>query len=291
MRKSDPSRVPPLIGRIAPAKTSLSTWLSKARLPSPRRSLASLPSLGPWRAGLTSPSSAITTFTLNVKRYGLVIFTVYDGQPHPTQLASLSLPRTLASLSKIPPFTPTGVSLSHVHKTGLGSSAALITSLVSALLVHFSSIEKSALARGSEAQSEGRLLAHNLSQYVHCLAQGKVGSGFDVAAAVFGSHLYTRFGPAVLQGLMGDDDVVSLGGWCCSFFLFVFSSYPAWQLRSRPLYPILASSNKKWDYRVEPFKLPPLTRMMLADVDAGSDTPSLVGKVLKWRSEKPEEGN
>jgi phosphomevalonate kinase len=26
-----------------------------------------------------------------------------------------------------------------------------------------------------------------------------------------------------------------------------------------------------------------MTRLMLADVDAGSDTPSLVGKVLKWR--------
>lgn len=29
---------------------------------------------------------------------------------------------------------------------------------------------------------------------------------------------------------------------------------------------------------------------MLADVDAGSDTPSLVGKVLKWRKEKAAEG-
>jgi phosphomevalonate kinase len=29
---------------------------------------------------------------------------------------------------------------------------------------------------------------------------------------------------------------------------------------------------------------------MLADVDAGSDTPSLVGKVLKWRKDKAEEG-
>jgi phosphomevalonate kinase len=28
----------------------------------------------------------------------------------------------------------------------------------------------------------------------------------------------------------------------------------------------------------------------LADVDAGSDTPSLVGKVLKWRKEKSLEG-
>ena len=30
---------------------------------------------------------------------------------------------------------------------------------------------------------------------------------------------------------------------------------------------------------------------MVADVDGGSDTPSLVGKVLKWRKEKSEEGN
>jgi hypothetical protein len=29
---------------------------------------------------------------------------------------------------------------------------------------------------------------------------------------------------------------------------------------------------------------------MLADVDAGSDTPSLVGKVLKWRRDHPDEG-
>lgn len=29
---------------------------------------------------------------------------------------------------------------------------------------------------------------------------------------------------------------------------------------------------------------------MLADVDAGSDTPSLVGKVLKWRKANSAEG-
>lgn len=175
------------------------------------------------------------------------------------KLASLNLPRTLASLSEITPFSPTGVRLPEVHKTGLGSSAALITSLVSALLLHLSAIPSSAL---SDDNSEGRRLAHNLAQYVHCLAQGKVGSGFDVSAAVFGSHLYTRFDPAVLQCLMNDDT-----------------------LRSQPLLPVLSPSNKAWNYRVEQFKLPPLTRLMLADVDAGSDTPSLVGKVLKWRKD------
>ncbi|GLB37054.1 putative GHMP kinase family. Mevalonate kinase subfamily protein [Lyophyllum shimeji] len=180
------------------------------------------------------------------------------------KLASLNLPRTLDSLHQIPPFTPTGVPLSQVHKTGLGSSAALITSLVSALLLHFSTIPASSLS--SPSRSDGRLLAHNLAQYVHCFAQGKVGSGFDVSAAVFGSHIYTRFDPAVLHGLMNHE-----------------------ALRSQPLNAVLAPTNKTWDYVVKPFKLPPLTRLMLADVDAGSDTPSLVGKVLKWRNENPEE--
>ncbi|KAJ7084399.1 phosphomevalonate kinase [Mycena belliarum] len=175
------------------------------------------------------------------------------------QLAALGLPRTLASLSQIAPFVPTGVKLSSVHKTGLGSSAALITSLVSSLLLHLSIIPPSDLI---ENGTHGRRLAHNLSQYVHCLAQGKVGSGFDVSAAVFGSHLYTRFDPAVLQQLMADDASAS-----------------------QSLLSTVSPSNEAWNYRVAPFQLPPLTRMMLADVDAGSDTPSLVGKVLKWRKD------
>ena len=84
--------------------------------------------------------------------------------------------------------------MSEVHKTGLGSSAALITSLVSALLLHLSVITEEAFV---DVKSRDRHLAHNLAQYVHCLAQGKIGSGFDVAAAVFGSNLYSRFDPAV----------------------------------------------------------------------------------------------
>ncbi|KAF5321229.1 hypothetical protein D9619_001788 [Psilocybe cf. subviscida] len=173
------------------------------------------------------------------------------------QLESLGLPRTIASLSRIPPFCPQGVALSDVHKTGLGSSAALITSLTSGLLVHFSVIPETAL---STVDNDGRRLAHNLAQFVHCIAQGKVGSGFDVSAAVFGSHLYTRFDATVIESLMGESTPLLL--------------------------PVLSPSNKAWNYRVANFKLPPYTRMMLADVDAGSDTPSLVGKVLKWRKEK-----
>ena len=53
---------------------------------------------------------------------------------------------------------------------------------------------------------------------------------------------------------------------------------------------MLSPSNPGWNHKIEPFALPPLTRIVLADVDAGSDTPSLVGKVLKWRQEYTQQG-
>ncbi|KAF8798715.1 phosphomevalonate kinase [Phlegmacium glaucopus] len=179
-----------------------------------------------------------------------------------TKLESLGLPRTLKSLSNIPPFCSTNVNLSDVHKTGLGSSAALITSLTASLLVHLSVIPATSL---EEDDNDDRRLAHNLAQFVHCVAQGKVGSGFDVSAAVFGSHVYTRFDPSVIQNLLDDS--------------------------SSSLLSTLSSSNSAWNYVIGNFKLPPYTRIMLADVDAGSDTPSLVGKVLKWRKDKNLEAN
>jgi len=113
--------------------------------------------------------------------------------------------------------------------------------------------------------SDARKLAHNTAQFVHCFAQGKVGSGFDVSAAVFGSQLYTRFKPALLDDLMKAGDML-------------------------PLSPSL-SPGRHWDYRTDPIQLPPLVRLLLADVSAGSDTPSLASKVLKWRREKADQAN
>jgi phosphomevalonate kinase len=96
-----------------------------------------------------------------------------------------------------------------VMKTGLGSSACLVTSLVAAVdyllcpdvdpdgTVNNDTATIHNCAYGAvddelRRQSRLRRIA-SLAQLCHCVAQGKIGSGFDVSAACWGSHLYRRF--------------------------------------------------------------------------------------------------
>ncbi|KAI7859009.1 ribosomal protein S5 domain 2-type protein [Circinella umbellata] len=173
------------------------------------------------------------------------------------QLESKNLSNTAESLASLEPFCSTHATLGTVHKTGLGSSAALTTSLVAALFVHLTDSDL----------DQDRTLIHNVAQYVHCFAQGKVGSGFDVSAAVYGNHRYTRFSPDVLSSVMND------------------------QVDSKELLKALDPVTGSWDNIVVPFQLPPGLELLLADVDAGSHTPSLVSKVLTWRKNNPSEAN
>ncbi|KAI9027180.1 phosphomevalonate kinase [Phycomyces nitens] len=175
------------------------------------------------------------------------------------QLQTLGLDNSFESLAKLGPFSNTLSSLKSVHKTGLGSSAALTTSLVAALCVHFKAADLD--------NNQDRTLVHNLAQFVHCFAQGKVGSGFDVSAAVWGSHRYRRFNPQVLSSIMDQ------------------------QVNGAILLKHLSADSIGWDNEVVPFKLPPGFDLILADIDAGSHTPSLVGKVLAWRKANPTAAN
>lgn len=179
----------------------------------------------------------------------------------------------MSSLDRLQPFAPQNTTLAAVHKTGLGSSAALITSLVTALLQHFE-------------LSPDLDLVHNMAQYVHCLAQGKVGSGFDVCSAVKGSQVYKRFDEQVLRTLM--DKTVVTGQEVRLSALLTESSL----IRSFFMEQILETvrPSPSWTTQTTPIALPPLVRLVLADIDAGSDTPSFVGKVLKWRKDNPEAG-
>jgi phosphomevalonate kinase len=155
-------------------------------------------------------------------------------------------------------FNNLNVPLNSAHKTGLGSSAALVTSLTACLLSTYSPSSSSPL---NLTTPWVRRTVHNLSQAAHCAAQGKVGSGFDVAAAVFGSCIYRRFSPSILE---------SVGE----------AGAPGFAQRLR------AAVDKEWDLKIEKTRVPEGVRVIMGDVDCGSSTPGMVKKVLKWRDEQ-----
>ena len=163
-------------------------------------------------------------------------------------------------------FVDFNLPLSQAHKTGLGSSAALVTAFTAAVLAHY--LPKARELIGSDV---GKVRLHNLAQAAHCAAQGKVGSGFDVAAAVYGSSVYRRFSPSILEKL-GE---LGMKG---------FSS----RLRAVVEDTI---DGQKWDTEVEKSLaiVPKGLRLVMCDVDCGSETVGMVKKVLAWRKENGDE--
>ena len=164
------------------------------------------------------------------------------------------------------PFKAFNVRLADAHKTGLGSSAALVSAFTAAILKYYQT-------GASEAMSPRmfKTRAHNLAQVAHCVAQGKIGSGFDVAAAIFGSCVYRRFSPSVIE------NVPELG-----------SEGFAEKLRSVVDEP---GGKVVWDTEIDEsaIGLPTGLRLVMCDVDCGSQTPSMVKKVNEWRKQSPEE--
>ena len=182
----------------------------------------------------------------------------YYSQPGPPYVSS---PRWTGQQ-----FIDFNVPLNEAHKTGLGSSAALVTALTAAVFAHYLDPE------GAFLKSDlGKLHLHNLSQAAHCAAQGKIGSGFDIAAAVYGSCVYRRFSPSILEGLT---DAGSEG----------FST------RLRALVENNDSSNQ-WDTNIQCSSavIPRGLRLVMCDVDCGSETVSMVKGVLSWRKKNHEE--
>ena len=53
--------------------------------------------------------------------------------------------------------------------------------------------------------NESKRIIHNVAQLAHAIAQGKLGSGFDVAAAVYGNQLYRRFNADNFKTVMNND--------------------------------------------------------------------------------------
>jgi phosphomevalonate kinase len=165
---------------------------------------------------------------------------------------------TYEDLVKLPKFSPLNKAIPEVNKTGLGSSAALITALTGALV--------SIVGQLSLSSPSSLRLVHNLAQAAHCAAQGKVGSGFDIAAAAYGSCIYRRFDPSILQPILLDSNI--------------YSNEFREQLR--------AVVHKEWEMQIIPFKLPSGLRVVMGDVTGGSATPSMVRSVLNWKDKYPD---
>ncbi|RMZ87861.1 hypothetical protein DV736_g4921, partial [Chaetothyriales sp. CBS 134916] len=162
-------------------------------------------------------------------------------------------------------FTDFGVKLIDAHKTGLGSSAALTTALTASLVAFYSKLP--------DADRLPLKTIHNLAQAAHCAAQGKVGSGFDVATAVYGSCLYRRFTPAVLERV-GESRSEGFG--------------QRLRLCIEDLDP-----DQRWDAEVagQAVQVPDSLLLVMCDVDCGSETPGMVRNLLKWRKENAEDAS
>lgn len=145
--------------------------------------------------------------------------------------------------------------ITEVPKTGLGSSASLVTVLTTALCHIMMEDELNVL------NFKHLKIIHNLSQVAHCQAQGKIGSGFDVAAAIYGSVIYKRFPPDIVANLP-DMDLTCLDKYHNALKNLV--------------------DCVDWEILTKSIMLPPGLKLVMGDVNTGSETVKLVSKVRQW---------
>ncbi|KAK4486334.1 hypothetical protein RD792_009005 [Penstemon davidsonii] len=186
------------------------------------------------------------------------------------QIEARGLPLTPESLACLPPFSSITFNAEElegqenckpeVAKTGLGSSAAMTTAVVASLLHYLGVVNLRETERTEELD-----IVHIIAQTAHCIAQGKVGSGFDVSSAVYGSQHYIRFSPDVLSSAQDAVQGMSI---------------------ENVIGNVLKAN---WDHERTKFSLPPLMTLLLGEPGVGgSSTPSMVGAVKRWQKADPQ---
>ena len=177
----------------------------------------------------------------------------YSLLPH---LNERGEPKTLSAAMSLPPFLPAAKVDGKVLKSGLGSSACLVTSITASLWCSL----KDAVDIKTDVNTIFRL-----AQIAHCHAQGKVGSGFDVAAACYGTHIYERFPKSLLADLLA---------------LLEDETTPTEKVKTT----IQSILRAEWKGGIRAsLTLPSFVQVMLADVSGGSESPSMARKVLAWK--------
>ena len=136
-----------------------------------------------------------------------------------------------------------------IAKSGLGSSAAVTVAAIAAIL------------KAYELDKSENDALHKLAQLAHSIATGKVGSGFDIAAAAHGTILYSRYSPDIVKG------------------------FPA-NYSNKDLLEIV---EKKWDYEIEKFNMPDIFTLVFANfIDEGMITTAAIGSVSKFKEKNPD---
>ena len=165
---------------------------------------------------------------------------------------------------------------SEISKTGMGSSASLTTSFITSLLGYFGALgdggtttaenlrPKTPVAKSLTNRNLG--VIHNLTQIAHSLSQGKIGSGFDVSSAVYGSHIYTRFNEEIITNFIN-------GGK---------NGEELVRLVDEDENSNNTNPGAIWDNTKQRFTLPKGFYVIMADIKGGSDTPSMSRNVMKY---------
>ena len=131
------------------------------------------------------------------------------------------------------------------NKLGLGSSSALCTALVSSMLVLHGITDSTLLFK--------------IASLSHFKAQGNIGSGFDIAASVYGHCIYKK--PLLLEDITMDQ-----------------------------LQDIGQLINQEWFIQIKKISWPKEWKILMFTHSNGQDTPSSSKKYLEWRSNSINSG-
>jgi phosphomevalonate kinase len=192
----------------------------------------------------------------------------YSLRPH---LQARNLPPTLESVLQLPLRLPVrkDPTTNAIYKTGLGSSACLVTAVTGALIhLHMN------IVNTNNKGIDRRTIVERLAHIGHCYAQGKVGSGFDVAAAIHGSHVYQRFPPHILSDLLRQLDEDADVACVATSLRKVVHTDSLWA-GSGVVQPLCCFSSSQSSF----------LQVMMADVSGGSESPSMAKQVLQWRAQ------
>ena len=173
---------------------------------------------------------------------------------------------------------------SSIYKTGLGSSACLVTAVTGSLVHAVRCLRSSTVEEENDDAAATQLVIARLAQIGHCHAQGKVGSGFDVSAACYGSHVYRRFSPALLEPLLVRLDDSSSD-----------DSMEKNQATARLLRKLVDDDKAQAEWSgvqagIRNFHgSKSFLQCMMADVSGGSESPSMAKAVLQWRRKQQQQ--